>query len=237
MLDTVLDKDLRNLPAAAFVSESVTHKGPRHTRNEDAFFSRPEIGLHAVADGMGGHRDGDVASATIIEEIAGLRTRMTHAFGHRVAAVDAAIHRANERLYSRYLANPEDGISGSTVLALILQHDLATCIWAGDSRLYLQREGHLFLLSEDHADEVGRLTSAIGAEEDPALERRTIEVRAGDIFVLCTDGLIKGLSENDMADVLAEWHEGIAQDLLSKAITGGSRDDITCVIVQVPAHG
>jgi len=233
----VLDKDLRNPPAAAFVSETMTHKGPKHTRNEDSYFSRPELGLHAVADGMGGHRDGHIASATVIEEISGLQTQMTHAFGHRVAAVDAAIHRANERLFSKYLANPDEGISGSTVLALVLQRDLATCIWAGDSRLYLQRNGHLFLLSEDHADEAGRLTSAVGAEEDPGLERRTIEVHAGDIFVLCTDGLLKGISENDMADVLAEWREGIAERLLSKAIAGGSRDDITCVIVQVPADG
>ncbi|GGB45893.1 serine/threonine phosphoprotein phosphatase Stp1 [Roseibium aquae] len=215
-------------------AEAVTHRGPRHAQNEDSFFSSPETGLFAVADGMGGHRDGHLASAAVIEEIAGLRQYpLAQAFGHKVAAVDAAIHRANERLYRAYLDQPELGITGTTVVSLVLCGDLATCLWSGDSRLYLFRADHLFLLSEDHTDNVGRLTNAIGADADPGLEQRTIEVLRGDTFVLCTDGLFKGITETELADCLADWSDGAADRLLFKAIDGGSRDDITFIIAQV----
>lgn len=223
-------------PALGLVSEAVTRKGPRHQRNEDAYLVNMDVGLFAVSDGMGGHRDGHLASLSFVEELAELTHLEAASLEEKLRGVEAAFLRVNERLFSSYLASPDDDISGCTGLSLIIHDNYAGCLWVGDSRLYLLRGGHLYLVSEDHADEAGRLTRALGANEEILVERRIIETNRGDAFVLCTDGLFKGADETVIANTLAEGGTGAADRLLARAIAGGTTDDITLVVVWFEAN-
>ncbi|GAA0783475.1 protein serine/threonine phosphatase 2C family protein [Roseibium denhamense] len=220
----------------SFSCEAVSRQGPRHIRNEDAFLVALDTGLFAVADGMGGHRDGHLASRSFVDELKTLKLDGAADIEEKLQRIDAAFHRVNERLFGSYLADPESDISGCTGLTLTLHENYAGCLWVGDSRLYLLRRGHLFLVSEDHSDTAGRLTRALGAAEDMDVERRIIRTEPGDTFVLCTDGLFKGADEELIANTLAEGSEGAADRLLARAIAGGTSDDITLVVAWVDFH-
>ncbi|MTI42567.1 serine/threonine-protein phosphatase Stp1 [Roseibium hamelinense] len=220
-------------PKPTVLAEAITHQGLRHHRNEDSYLVLGDKCLFAVADGMGGHRDGHVASQMAVSEIANVGSVLTGRGVEDVAMIEGALLRANKSLFDSYLAAPENDISGTTVTCLLIQDKFATCIWAGDSRLYLLRGNHLFLISEDHADDAGHLVRAIGAADALQLDCRTIELSTGDAFVLCTDGLIKGVSETQIADTLKQGGTNTADRLLAEAVRGGSNDDITFVIVWI----
>jgi len=217
-------------------SEAVTRQGPNHPVNQDSHFTDPACGLFTVADGMGGHRDGDLASkATVlaVSQLAGLPATSHDA---QLIALEAAVAQVNTGLYTSYLAAPERDVSGATSLSLVINGPYASCIWAGDSRLYLLRQQHLFLISDDHADAAGRLTCAVGIDESIAFGRRTLERAHGDVFVLCTDGLLKGMDETMLANMAAEGTYGLADRLIARSVAGGSNDDITVITVWADSH-
>src|SRR5262249_7445943 len=143
-----------------FESGAVSHVGKVRTRNEDSYLVQPESGIWAVADGMGGHDDGHLASATVIEEF--------RSIGRPASAADLLAHSeqglisANDRIYS--LAGRRRGATIGTTVAILLAHDdYFACLWCGDSRIYRLRAGELMQLSRDHTEvqamvEDGRLT-------------------------------------------------------------------------------
>jgi serine/threonine protein phosphatase PrpC len=216
-------------------AESATTRGRQHVRNEDACHIDIDSGLFAVADGMGGHRDGHLASAALIAALEAIGDPAA-AFEQRIDMATMAIETANRGLYDDYLAAPGSDIMGSTVLTLILGDRHACCLWVGDSRLYLFRHQWLYLLSEDHA-ESGALVRAVGSAASVKVDRRILERQDGDIFLLCTDGLLKGIGEDEMAGLLAEPGERQAERLVAKAIAGGSNDDITVILVRTGDDG
>lgn len=221
----------------AIAAEAATRQGLRHEQNQDCYLVVHQSGLFAVADGMGGHRDGHLASQAFVEELALISFQTGEAFNDKLQCIEAAYHRVNEQLYGSYLDNPVRDISGSTGLTLVVHEGFAGCQWVGDSRLYLLRQGHLFLISEDHSDDMGRLTRALGSNEDMNVDRRVIETLPGDVLVLCSDGLIKGASETEIADTLAQQGVGAADHLAARAVAGGSSDDITIVVVRIDGDG
>lgn len=193
-------------------------------------------GLFALADGMGGHRDGHVASNIIMETLE--RTMSAgDSFENRVSTATQAIEIANRVLYGTDYPpgsdKPYEEISGATVLALIVGETQACCLWAGDSRLYMLRDGFLYLVSEDHTASNGALTRAVGSSREVRIDRRTIDIMDGDIFLLCSDGLLKGMKEADIAGFLHGGGEALGDRMLAKAIAGGSTDDITVILVWV----
>ncbi|GAB2184742.1 serine/threonine-protein phosphatase [Roseibium sp. LAB1] len=218
-------------------SEAATRQGPRHPVNQDSHFAAPSHGLFTVADGMGGHRDGEVASRATVHAISQLANLPSHSHETRLIALEAALSHVGRDLYAGFLAAPEQDISGTTSLSLVISGSQASCIWAGDSRLYLLRQQQLLLLSEDHADEAGRLTSAVGIGHAVQLGRRTLEMMPGDVFVLCTDGLLKGMDEPMLAEMAADETFGLADRLVARSAAGGSADDITVITVWVEAEG
>src|SRR5215467_9254312 len=113
-----------------------THVGCRRKLNEDALMARPDRGLWAVADGMGGHDAGEVASALVVE-------LLEASSGEGVARVTAALTQANRRLVAMAGSGPHARIIGSTVVALVADEKSFACLWAGDSRAYLARGGVL----------------------------------------------------------------------------------------------
>lgn len=223
-------------PTRRLEAEGASSLGLTHTSNEDAYLIALDGALFAVADGMGGHRDGDIASRSIVSILA--RTLDPAAsFEARIEEATRALESVNGALYAPTIERPDLDISGSTVVGLIVGDAYACCLWVGDSRLYLFRDGALYLISEDHAFENGMLTRAVGSRPLLDVDRRVIEIRAGDLFLLCSDGLMKGLDETDLADILAQRGDGLVDRLIAKSIAGGSGDDITVVLIWIDDHG
>lgn len=233
-------------------SAARTHTGKVRARNEDAYLECPDHGLWVVADGMGGHQGGDIASRMIVASLADLPVH--ESFDQRLAGIRQCLHWLNRR-FSQELtlgAGRHDSIIGSTVVALLAEKNRAACVWAGDSRCYLWRGQRLYQLSRDHSlqqqliDEqqmnirqaqahpgAHALTRAVGAAEQLTLEVLEIEVFPGDAFLLCSDGLYQGLSGDALAGALSNAlpHRAL-QRLFDDALRGAARDNLTAVVIR-----
>lgn len=206
------------LVASPWRSAARTDPGKVRARNEDAFLDSPQHGLWVVADGMGGHQGGDIASQLIVASLAELPQHED--FDERLKAIRQCLHWLNRRLGQELTvtAGRHDSIMGSTVVALLVEGNRAACIWAGDSRCYMWRGQRLYQLSKDHSlqqqliDEqqmsleqaaahpaAQALTRAVGAAETLTLDVLELEVYPGDVFLLCSDGLYQGLSSDASA--------------------------------------
>lgn len=198
-------------------SAAITHVGAVREVNEDNQIEKPEIGLWVVADGMGGHSAGDVASAMVVDELAAIRrTGSNEDFIKRVIDV---LSITNQKL--RQLAFQKfnkQTVMGTTVAVLIIHANRFTILWAGDSRVYRFRSQQLEQLTRDHSqvndmldsgllssDEIedhplaNVITRAIGAAQTLNLDRIDGELKHGDIFMLCSDGLNKELTDQEIA--------------------------------------
>ena len=221
-------------------------------RNEDAYLNHPEHGLWVVADGMGGHQSGDVASQLIVSSIAAL-ARLTD-LNDRLAAVRKCLVGVNYRLGEGIPVRGGNSrtVIGSTVVALLIEEARAVCVWAGDSRCYLWREQRLYQLTGDHsllqkliADEqmcsrkaaqhpaAHALTRAVGGGDGLSLELIELDVRCGDVFVLCSDGLYQALDHQVLGDALNNRSPRLAVDLLfDYVLRGPASDNVTAVVVR-----
>jgi len=233
-----------------WTSAGATDQGRVRSVNQDAYLDRPELGLWAVADGMGGHTDGAHASRAIVDALAGLpRTAL---LGRRTRAVVAALKRVNRDLLA-YAAAMQVDLIGSTVVALTAARDHAAMLWTGDSRVYRLRDGHLDCLTKDHsqvqllvdegllAPELAEthpsanvLLRAVGSEEDLFVDYRLERLKAGDRFLLCSDGLYRELDEAAMTRLLASGPpRESARALVQQACEHGGRDNVTAVVISV----
>lgn len=238
--------------AGQWLSAARTHSGKVRARNEDAFLECPEQGLWVVADGMGGHQGGDIASQMIVASLAELPMR--EHFEDRLIGLRQCLHWLNRRLGQELTvsAGRQDGIIGSTVVALLMEESRAACVWAGDSRCYLWRGQRLYQLSRDHSlqqqliDErqmnarqaraypgAHALTRAVGATEQLTLEVLELEVFPGDAFLLCSDGLYQGLSSDALGHALNHAQPQAAlKRLFDDALRGAARDNLTAVVIR-----
>jgi protein phosphatase len=232
-----------------WTSAARTHVGLVRAINEDASLDRPQRGLWAVADGMGGHDAGDLASRMVIAAVEGISPcislpRFVAEARQRLQAVN---HQLRLEAASRHVH-----IIGSTVVALLACEASCTYLWAGDSRIYLYRDGRLRLLSHDHsqieelklrgvltaADEAAHpghniITRAVGALDHLELDEGSMAVADGDIFLLCSDGVSKPVSEEDICSALAAGDcDHAADTLIELALKAGGRDNITAVVVR-----
>lgn len=217
--------------------------------NEDACLDQPEHGRWAVADGMGGHAVGDLASRTVIDAL----SRLAAPAGLKASIADARtrLQNANRQLRDEAARRQVQRI-GSTVVALLACDRFCGYLWAGDSRIYLYRAGRLRQLTRDHSqveqlkslgvltDEEARhhpsqhmITRAVGATDLLELDDDAIEVADGDVFLLCSDGLSNELSDDEIVAVLnSAEHAQACEELVERALAHGGRDNITAVVVQ-----
>lgn len=237
-----------NLP---WHSAARTDTGKVRERNEDAFLDQPQRGLWVVADGMGGHQNGDLASRLIVESLAELAAG--GGFEQRLQRLRDCLHRLNRHLslgLTLTRDNPEM-LVGSTVVALLAEGSRLACVWAGDSRCYLLRGRQLFQLTRDHslqqqlidehgmsAEEAARqpsaqaLTRAIGAAEELQLDILELESLPGDVFLLCSDGLYQDLGHEQLTAALIRPSAGLAlQRLFELALDGRARDNLSAVVI------
>lgn len=240
--------DAQHLGAFKFLSLGVTHAGGVRTLNEDAFLDRADIGLWAVADGMGGHDSGEVASARVVEELSRVNA-FGSAYSFRHGVCDALL-RANDALVAM-AAERMSGAIGATVVALLVHQGHYACVWAGDSRAYLYRGGQLRRLTRDHSvvqalvdsgqvrQEQARgharsniITRAVGAHRALELDSVHGGIQPGDRFLLCSDGLTTVVDDREIAELLIRPPlQGAADRLINKALSRGAPDNVTAVLI------
>jgi serine/threonine protein phosphatase PrpC len=221
------------------VASSATRQAASHAENEDAMAAVPEAGLFVVADGMGGHVDGGLASQSIVEIL-------QHAVDgespltERLEQAEQALQSINRALRREAEQRPKPVIIGSTVALLLIGEGYGACLWAGDSRIYLQRDGELYQLTQDHSlDAEGPnrrqniITRAVGPLEVLELDRVVTPVDPGDTLLLCSDGLTKVMGHDEIGDMMREPITGLAERLVARAVMLGSRDDVTVIVVRI----
>ena len=238
-------------------AESITG---RRENNEDAYRSRDDLGLFLVADGMGGHEGGEVASRVAVDTLVGFFERMAPhgASAGRASSAELAgerIELATRMAHaevSRLAKGPLEDM-GTTLVALWrLDVEQALVAHLGDSRVYRLRGSELVRLTRDHSflaelDAAGAgslagqlpgafsamVTRCISARMDATPEVALVEVRAGDTFLLCTDGLTDVVDDDDIAAVLLASASAAdaAQELIDVAYAAGSVDNITALVV------
>ena len=219
-------------------SVSRSHVGRVRKVNEDRVLDRSDLGLWAVADGMGGHSAGDVAAETAIAELERWGERQEE------ASLEAAMLRAHARLLA-----VTGGKGGTTLVAMVAAGGGAHVCWAGDSRAYLIRTGRLRQLTRDHSlvqqlldaglidepaarthPQANVVTSALGTGVPPLIESVTIPVAPGDRVLLCSDGLSRSLQEADVGGEIALPE--LADGLLAAAMERDGSDNASLVLVR-----
>ena len=229
-----------------FTTATATHPGRVRAVNEDSIFADPARRIWLVADGMGGHRDGAIASSMIVEAVASIP-----AVGGTLSGLLASVGKVNESLLQRS-NGVHDYIVGSTVIALIVEDRRYTSLWAGDSRCYLVRGGTIEQLSKDHT-EVQELLNSGAITEEEALNwpRRNVITRAvgvdaelkldgtsgvledDDRFVLCSDGLTGHVSDGEILAISQRGSPQVVCDALLKlALERGGKDNISIIVVE-----
>jgi protein phosphatase len=231
-----------------WTSAARTDIGLVRSRNEDALLERPARGLWAVADGMGGHAYGDVASSMVIAALDTLPAAGPAGLRQAIAVALEQLRSVNARLRAEAAAR-QVPMMGSTVVVLLAYAGEAGYLWAGDSRIYLYRNGRLQQLTRDHsqAEEFrarggalradapvpNGITRALGAADTIDIEHGSLQVRDGDLFLLCSDGLSNPVSEQGITDALALGDCGaVVAELIAKALANGGRDNISVVVAR-----
>ncbi len=219
--------------------------------NEDAFLARDDIGLWAVADGMGGHSIGDVASRMIIDALAPATAEPR--LSALVESVEERLLQANNDIiqYSRTLFE-KDASMGSTLVSLVLKGQVGACLWVGDSRLYRWRKQHLTQLTRDHSQvqelidrglldptkarqhpQANVITRAIGADTGCLIDLNVFNAQPGDVFLLCSDGLSNTVPPDELGRLLPLGSaEEAACALLDSALARGAPDNVTLIVVK-----
>jgi len=226
-----------------------THIGGVRKINQDAFADLPEKSLWVVADGMGGHKDGAIASNEIVNAFK--RFEPENSIGATAKKIRQQLDKVNASLIEQAALTGDNEIIGSTVVILYADQTRCVVLWSGDSRLYLFRRGDLKQLTRDHnsesvlldqgfsAEEIKDhpyaqvLTHAIGGESEAYLDAQIQEVRHQDIFLLCSDGLNKEVSDDEIESIIAQMPCRQAVDsLMELSLLRGGRDNITIILVQ-----
>lgn len=212
---------------------------------------RTERGLWAVADGMGGHEAGDVASASVVEALALVPPHSL--IEHFVADAISALGMVNRQLIALARSEARPRTIGSTVVGLALGDGRFGCFWAGDSRAYRVRQGEIAQLSRDHSlvqelMDAGMLdaleaehhpnanvvTRAVGAAETLRVDTSAGDAQAGDLFLLASDGLTRVVNDDEIyAELTSADPESAADALLDKVLSRGAPDNVSFVIVRV----
>ncbi len=238
-----------------WTSAEATDVGAKRKINEDSVLSRADVGLWVVADGMGGHAAGDMASQAVVAACAQLKPNkdladIVDAMEDKLLLVNQQLRRhGQEALGGRTL--------GTTVVSLFFADTMGACIWAGDSRAYVFREGQLRRISHDHSAvqemiDSGMITSeqasyhphrnvitrAVGGGEQLFPEVRVFTLQADDWYILCSDGFYNELSDDViMTHLVQDTPEESVRILMEKALATGALDNVSLIIIKVVEAG
>jgi type VI secretion system protein ImpM len=248
-VDTGATVDMRIDDAGSNVgirSAAATDIGLTRAINEDAFIERPEAGMWAVADGLGGHRDGEVASHMVCDALAELVPDPT--FDGMIESARQRLQRVNEYLLHSAAHPTLADRSASTVVLLLVRGSSCAVLWAGDSRVYRWRAGRLERLTRDHSVEESEIaaqrelsnaiTRAVGVQETLILDVRHDRVCAGDRYLLCSDGLTRTVPDVEIESCMKADDVGaVVRGLISATLTAGAPDNVTVVVAEAFTYG
>lgn len=240
-----------------YTAAAVTDRGRKRPSNEDAFGFSIEAGVYVVCDGMGGAAAGEIASTLAVDEILRLlRDREQDSEASLPAAAENAVCAANDAIYSRAQRNHRLNGMGTTLVALATHEQHVWVLNIGDSRCYRLRQGQLQQLTRDHSlveeqVRMGRMTPrealhsplknvitrALGTQSQVTPDIFELEAEPGDLFLLCSDGLTRELSDPMIQTLL---DRDLPLDVLSKLLVdaakkAGGHDNITCLLVRAQA--
>ena len=234
------------------ISAARTHIGKVRSSNQDAILVCPgKYGVYGVADGMGGHQAGDVASKIAVAVV----ERVLKNEQPSVNLLRAAIEEANQIIYEEQLANPDYSGMGTTMTVIWEDEERILLGHGGDSRAYRVRNNAISQVSLDHsmvAEMVRRglitedearvhpyrniITRALGTSPTVNVDVKELDKAPGDMFLLCSDGLSEYVQSVQMNEILRKYSlENAADVLLDMALEGGGRDNISVILAEVEA--
>lgn len=249
VLQTTEAKSAEPIVDPAWTSHGITVVGNKRKHNEDAMLVNPALGLWVVADGMGGHQSGDVASRLLVDSLAEMQDADN--LSAQIEWICGRLKKINEDLCRYAMGLLQGSVVGTTVVALLAKRNECAAIWAGDSRLYQFRNGQFKQITRDHTlldelmdsglmsredamQQVGAnvITRAVGGQASLELDVLRFDAERGDRYLLCSDGLDKELSETDMSEWMsAETCQLAAEGLINTALSRSGRDNITVIVI------
>lgn len=246
---------------------AVTDIGKIREKNEDNVLISSDLGLGVVADGMGGHSAGEIASniavsvlAETVRKVNSQQLKIPDNFLPKLAPVERkllmAANLANAAIYSTAQSSDIYRMMGTTLTGVLFDKDCATAVHVGDSRLYLFRDDKIIQITTDHSlatEHVRRglltraeadrskiqnvLTRAMGIKKNIEFDLLKFPVKAGDVLLLCSDGLYKGLSEKEMAQLLKKGHDmpivKLCKQLVRISNENDGQDNISAVLIKI----
>ncbi len=232
-------------------STAISDVGRVRKHNEDSMLDRPEIGLWVVADGMGGHAAGDVASQMIVSSLKKVHEGVE--LNRYINDIEDRLLEVNQKLIEKANESTRKITIGSTVVALVTFGRYFIYIWAGDSRLYRLRDAELRQMTTDHSQvemyvERGlitreeaathphgnMITRAVGATQDLFLDMDMQELKKKDRFLLCSDGLTKHVTDLEIQENLRQGtHAEACKRLINLTLERGAGDNVTVIIVDI----
>jgi PPM family protein phosphatase len=246
-----------------FRASGLTDVGRARKHNEDCYEIDRDSRLFVVADGMGGHSHGEVASRIAVDAIREFVQRGS-ADGHAVESIPQLRDHSNRLRNAVRVAHDEvlraihedaalHGM-GTTVVGLLVEDETAALAHVGDSRAYRIRNGELELLTQDHtwvheqvragylSEEQARhhplknvVTRALGSEKEVLVDLQEIEVSPGDVYLICSDGLTTMLDDNDIHRIVSQGRslDDTCRELIAEANSRGGLDNVTVILVAV----
>jgi len=235
-----------------WITSQLSHSGNVRTYNEDACMTRSDIPLWAVADGMGGHEAGDVASAKITGALNEMQSALQ--LNDYVDKIDDTLILVNSQLRDLGRDKYNNRTIGSTVVCMVANRNYIAYLWVGDSRLYRIRDHKITQLTKDHSEvqnlvdqgllraedaeshpSANVITRAIGASDDLYLSVGVDETQDNDIYILCSDGLYRDMTEVELLNICDECDlqpEEITNKLMQTALSREAKDNITMVVTK-----
>ncbi|TDO87816.1 protein phosphatase [Halanaerobium saccharolyticum] len=232
--------------------KALSDKGNKRSTNEDNFFIREEINFFMVADGMGGHAAGEVASQTAVNSASNFDFDLSSP----LESLGQLTYKINQEIINKSQHNSEYTGMGTTFAAALIQENKLYYVNLGDSRIYCYNstEKKIRKISKDHSLVANLLqrgeiteeeafnhpkknivTQALGLDTNLDLDRGKINISSDDYLLLCTDGLTDMIREKKIEAVFKEYQEAdiIAEQLLKKALTSGGLDNVTLIVVDL----
>lgn len=238
-------------------SAGLSDTGLKRTLNEDSFALDEKSGIFVLADGMGGHAAGEVASAMLRDTVMEyMRNKVNGGIKDKdlPGLIQEALDSANLKIFTLSSGDRNKKKMGTTAVAALILDKTLHAAWVGDSRLYLLRDGILKRLSRDHSrvqelidggvisesaaathPERNIITRAVGTGPMVSADTLSIKMKEGDMFVLCSDGIHGEMSENDMREISSSKNssEEICGMLIDKANKNGGNDNSTAIVIKI----
>lgn len=235
-----------------FNSFGLTNVGKVRKLNEDAFLDRSEIGLWAVADGMGGHDSGDMASNMIVNDLKKIHEGLK--LNRIIDDIEDKLINVNRKLIEKSSQSVKKSTIGSTVVSMVAYENYCVYLWVGDSRLYRLQNSKIKQLTRDHSqvqiyidngliDEKeaelhphrNMITRAIGAMDELYVDMDIQMISTGDRYILCSDGLTRHINDSELEEIMnkGDSAEKTCNTLIDMVLDRGAEDNVTAIIIDV----